>query len=49
MRRVVFLAVFLWIGAAFAQTYPAKPITIIVPFTPGSATDVAARLAPAAR
>jgi tripartite-type tricarboxylate transporter receptor subunit TctC len=41
---VVFLAVFLWIGAAFAQTYPAKPITIIVPFTPGSATDVAARL-----
>ena len=44
MRRVLVVAAFLWIGAAFAQTYPVKPITIIVPFTPGSATDVAARL-----
>ena len=26
-----------------AQTYPDKPIHIIVPFTPGSATDVVAR------
>jgi len=31
-------------GAAQAQSYPVKSITIIVPFTPGSATDVAARL-----
>ena len=44
MRRVLVVAAFLWFGAAFAQTYPVKPITIIVPFTPGSATDVAARL-----
>jgi tripartite-type tricarboxylate transporter receptor subunit TctC len=29
--------------AAFAQTYPDKPIHIIVAFTPGSATDVVAR------
>jgi tripartite-type tricarboxylate transporter receptor subunit TctC len=27
-----------------AQNYPAKPIKIIVPFTPGSATDVMARI-----
>jgi len=30
-------------GASFAQTYPAKPITFIVPFAAGSATDQLAR------
>jgi tripartite-type tricarboxylate transporter receptor subunit TctC len=31
-------------SAVSAQTYPSKPIKIIVPFTPGSATDVMARI-----
>ena len=34
----------LFSGMAAAQTYPAKSIRIIVPFTPGSATDVMARI-----
>jgi tripartite-type tricarboxylate transporter receptor subunit TctC len=44
MRKLAALAALVFAGATWAQTYPAKPITIIVPFTPGSATDVAARL-----
>ena len=32
------------VNAAFAQAYPARRITIIVPFAPGSATDVVGRI-----
>ncbi len=31
-------------AAAFAQLYPGKPIRMIVPFPPGTATDVVARI-----
>ena len=43
-RAFVALALPLIAGSAFAQAWPAKPITLIVPFPPGGPTDVASRI-----
>ena len=37
------IAALFGIGGAAAQTYPSKPVTVIVPFAAGGATDVLAR------
>jgi tripartite-type tricarboxylate transporter receptor subunit TctC len=44
MRRLLIALLWTCASAVSAQTYPSKPIRIIVPFTPGSATDVMARI-----
>ena len=43
MKRLLLASLALLSFAAFAQTYPAKPITIVVPFVAGGPTDRVAR------
>ena len=38
------IATIAMIGAAFAQSWPTRPVTMIVPFAAGSSTDTAGRL-----
>ena len=47
MRRTNFAliaAALLSAGTAFAQSYPSKPVRVIVPFSPGGATDIVTRI-----
>ena len=43
-RLLVFVASLLVTGAAFAQAYPNRPVRVIIPWPPGQATDLAARI-----
>jgi tripartite-type tricarboxylate transporter receptor subunit TctC len=39
-----FLTLVALTGSAFAQDWPARPVTMVVPFAPGSGTDVVGRI-----
>ena len=42
--RSVLIAVLLCCGNATAQTWPTKPVRVIVTFSPGGSSDIVARL-----
>jgi tripartite-type tricarboxylate transporter receptor subunit TctC len=45
MTRIALLLVTLaFAGSAFCQTYPSRPVKVVVPWPPGQATDLAARI-----
>ncbi len=44
MRIPLLLSAVLFAGSVFAQAYPARAVKVIVPWPPGQATDIAARM-----
>jgi tripartite-type tricarboxylate transporter receptor subunit TctC len=43
MKRLVGLLLVLFASGALAQSYPSKPVRLIISFTPGSSTDIIGR------
>jgi tripartite-type tricarboxylate transporter receptor subunit TctC len=45
MSRFLCILLALWSAAVAAQTWPAKAVTLIIPFPPGGSTDILGRIA----